>query len=68
MGRVFENLNFLSNTTSLPAVLPLTSFCFCLTVQIRKVLKSSDSRCIRKEIQKIPGWWGGVGLGVGDAA
>lgn len=54
-GRAFENLNFLSNMTSLAAILPLTNFCFCLTVQIRETLKSMDSSCTGKEIEKSRG-------------
>lgn len=40
--------------TSLAAILPLTNFCFRLTVQIREVLKSMDSSCTGKEIEKVP--------------
>lgn len=50
--------------TSLAAVLPLTNFCFCLTVQIREVLKSMDSSCTGKEIEKVPP---PGGVRVGDA-
>lgn len=64
-GRAFENLNFLSNMTSLAAFLPLTNFCFCLTVQIRETLKSMDSSCTGKEIEKVPGRVGE--FRVGDA-
>lgn len=63
-GRVFEKLNFLSNMTSLAAVLPLTNFCFCLTVQIRETLKSMDSSCTGKEIEKVPGRGGSLGWGM----
>lgn len=63
-GRAFENLNFLSNMTSLAAILPLTNFCFCLTVQIRETLKSMDSSCTGKEIEMS---LGGGGVRVGDA-
>lgn len=45
--------------TSLAAILPLTNFCFCLTVQIRETLKSMDSSCTGKEIEKSRG--GGAG-------
>lgn len=62
-GRAFENLNFLSNMTSLAAILPLTNFCFCLTVQIRETLKSMDSSCTGKEIEKSLGW-GELGWGM----
>lgn len=63
-GRIFENLNVLSSTTSLATALALTSFCFCLTVQIRKMLKSTDNRRDREgsrespeDILTLPGSW-----------